>query len=168
MKYGISKLTEIGARHDAVVKLVETPPGPPVLATMVAEIYGDEATSYQELTAAAAQLAGHFRAEAGVREVDVMVSVPHDRVQFVLDRQQAAVHGVREAQLTRLLTTAVRGETVGDLRAEGERQPRNRGRGGGDRGGRAGQFSVTILTFCPTVRGRSASMPLSTSNRCTW
>ncbi|MAW62226.1 MAG: acriflavine resistance protein B [Planctomycetes bacterium] len=116
-------LTEIGARHDAVVKLVETPPGPPVLATMVAEIYGDEATSYQELTAAAAQLAGHFRAEAGVREVDVMVSVPHDRVQFVLDRQQAAVHGVREAQLTRLLTTAVRGETVGDLRAEGERQP---------------------------------------------
>lgn len=116
-------LTEIGDRHGAMVKLVETPPGPPVLATLVAEVYGGEASNYEEIVAAAEQLATHFRAEAGVREVDVMASAAHERVQFVLDRQQAAVHGVREASLTPLLRTAVEGEVVGDLRLAGERQP---------------------------------------------
>jgi multidrug efflux pump subunit AcrB len=116
-------LAEIGARHGALVKLVETPPGPPVLATLVAEVYGDESTSQLELVAAAEQLAQHFRVESGVRETEVVASAPHTRLEFELDRQQAAVQGVREAQLTPLLSTALAGEVVAGLRMEGERQP---------------------------------------------
>lgn len=116
-------LAEIGERNGALIKLVETPPGPPVLATLVAEVYGDESVSQAELEDAATQLARHLRAEAGVREIEVVASAPHTRLEFELDRQQAAVQGVREAQLTPLLSTALAGEVVADLRAEGERQP---------------------------------------------
>ncbi len=116
-------LAEIGERNDALIKLVETPPGPPVLATLVAEVYGDESASQLELEEAANQLALLLRDEAGVREVEVVASAPHTRIEFKLDRQQAAVQGVREAQLTPLLSTALAGEVVADLRVEGERQP---------------------------------------------
>lgn len=116
-------LAEIGERNGALIKLVETPPGPPVLATLVAEVYGDESASQAELEDAAMHLAQHLRTEAGVRETEVIASAPHTRVEFELDRQQAAVQGVREAQLTPLLSTALAGEVVADLRIEGERQP---------------------------------------------
>lgn len=116
-------LTEIGAQHGALIKLVEAPPGPPVLATLVAEVYGDESTAYSELVAAAGLLATRMQSESGVREVELVASAPHSRFEFDLDRQQAALQGVREAQLTPLLETALAGETVADLRLRGERQP---------------------------------------------
>jgi multidrug efflux pump subunit AcrB len=116
-------LAEIGARNGALIKLVETPPGPPVLATLVAEVYGNETSTHSELFAAAEQLAEHFVIEGGVREVEVVASAPHKRLEFDLDRQQAAVQGVREDQLTHLLSTALAGEVVAGLRWEGERQP---------------------------------------------
>lgn len=116
-------LTAIGEEHGAIIKLVETPPGPPVLATLVAEVYGNESSVHSELLEGAEQLARLMSAEAGVREVEVVASAEHTRLEFDLDRQQAALQGVRESQLTEILHTALAGEVVADLRMPGERQP---------------------------------------------
>jgi len=116
-------LTAIAERHGARLRIVEVPPGPPVLATVVAEVYGDESTPYEELVSGANQLAERMRAREGLAEVDVMAPEEHPRVHYALNRQQAAIHGVDEAQTTNLLGLAVGGTQAGTLRDPYERQP---------------------------------------------
>jgi multidrug efflux pump subunit AcrB len=117
------ELQAIADANGATIRLVETPPGPPVLATVVAEIRGDESTPYSELIAASYQLRDLMAEERGLREADVMASEDHERVRYVLDRQQAAVHGVTETQVTQIVGTALKGKRVATLREEHERQP---------------------------------------------
>ncbi len=116
-------LQAIADKNNATIRLVETPPGPPVLATVVAEIRGDESTPYPDLIAAAHQLRDLMAEERGLREADVMASEDHHRVRYVLDRQQAALHGVSEGQVSELVGTAVQGKRVATLREDDERQP---------------------------------------------
>ncbi|NOY92923.1 MAG: efflux RND transporter permease subunit [Deltaproteobacteria bacterium] len=117
------ELTAIAERHGAELRIVEVPPGPPVLATVVAEVYGDESTPYAELVRGAHELAGRIEAREGMAEVDVMAPEPHPRVHYALNRQQAAIHGIDEAQTTNLLGLAVGGVRAGSLRDPYERQP---------------------------------------------
>ncbi len=116
-------LQAIADQNGATIRLVETPPGPPVLATVVAEIRGDESTPYAQLIAASHQLRDLMAEERGLREADVMASTDHSRVRYVLDRQQAALHGVTETQVTQIVGTALKGKRVATLREEHERQP---------------------------------------------
>lgn len=116
-------LQAIADDNGATIRLVETPPGPPVLATVVAEVRGDESTPYSELIAASHQLRALMAEERGLREADVMASEEHERVRYVLDRQQAAQHGVSEAQVTELVGTAIKGKRVATMREGFERQP---------------------------------------------
>jgi len=116
------ELTAIAERHGASLRIVEVPPGPPVLATVVAEVYGDESTPYSELVQGAHQLAERIEAREGMAEVDVMAPARHPRLHYALNRQQAAIHGVDEAQTTGLLGLAVGGAPAGSLRDPYERQ----------------------------------------------
>lgn len=116
------ELQQIADRNQATIRLVETPPGPPVLATVVAEIRGDEGTAYSELIAASYQLRDLMQREPGLREADVMAAEVHDRVRYVLDRQQAAMHGVNEEQVTDLVGIAIKGRQVATMREDRERQ----------------------------------------------
>jgi multidrug efflux pump subunit AcrB len=116
------ELQQIADRNQATIRLVETPPGPPVLATVVAEIRGDEGTAYSELIAASYQLRDLMQKERGLREADVMASEGHERVRYVLDRQQAAMHGVNEEQVTDLVGIAIKGRQVATMREDRERQ----------------------------------------------
>ena len=116
-------LQQIADDNHAVMRLVEVPPGPPVLATVVAEIRAREGATLADMQAGAYELAEIMRDEPGVCEVDVMTPTDRERLHFSLDRTQAALHGVDEAQVAALLQTAVHGAPAATLRVPGERQP---------------------------------------------
>jgi len=116
-------LEAIARRHGVAMKLVEVPPGPPVLSTIVAEVYGSEDTPYAELVTAAGEVRQRMAREPGMGDLDVMATDPHERVDFALDRQQAALHGVDEAQVAALLGLALHGGSPALLRDARERQP---------------------------------------------
>lgn len=117
------RLEEIGARHEALVRIVELPPGPPVLASLVAEVRGRPDMTYGQLLQAAGQVADRFRAEPGVVEVDEVAEKPVERWLFVTDQEKAALAGVSVAEIAETIRTAVDGDDSVVLREPNERQP---------------------------------------------
>ena len=117
------ELEALAERHGASLKLVEVPPGPPVLSTVVAEVYGQEDTTYSELVSAARALRARMTGVRGLTDLDVLASDPRERIEYRLDRRQASLLGVEEAQTAPLLQAAVQGQEVSTLRISGERQP---------------------------------------------
>ena len=114
------QIAAIAARHGARAKIVEIPPGPPVLSTLVAEVYGPEHGRQMEL---ARRIESLFLETPGV--VDVDTSIPHPQPkQFVsVDREKASLHGIAPAQAIEALAAAVGGAPAGLLRAPREREP---------------------------------------------
>jgi multidrug efflux pump subunit AcrB len=89
-----SNLTRIARQHGAKIKLVEVPPGPPVYATLVAEVYGQPQQSYADLIAAGDHVLGLMKSEAGVVDVDYTVEADQTKYIFVVDKQKASLHGI--------------------------------------------------------------------------
>ncbi len=116
-------LERIAAEDDALLSIVELPPGPPVLSTIVAEVHGPVGVPIETLRAAAELVAAQMRTERGVVDVDVMVEEPRPRLDFVLDQEKAALHGVDQGTVARTLTLALDGLTPAVVHAPGERQP---------------------------------------------
>ncbi len=110
----------IASAWGASVKIVEVPPGPPVLATVVAEIYGQPHHRYDELIAAADIVKARMREERGVVEVDDYVEADQKKVVFRLDRDKAARNGVSVDDAPKTLRIALGGHDVGALHAPGE------------------------------------------------
>lgn len=102
-------LQEIGARHGANVKVVEVPPGPPVLAPIVAEIYGPEAEGRQ---AVARKVREILQATPGVVDVDDSTIAAAPRQLLVVDRAKAALAGVAQADIVATLRAGLAGEAV--------------------------------------------------------
>jgi multidrug efflux pump subunit AcrB len=100
------EIARIGARYGASVKVAEIPPGPPVLSTLVAEVYGP--TDEARRTAAAA-VKEVFESTPGVVDVDWTEEEPRDRRLVHLDRGRAAAAGVSAAQVTQVLQMALSG-----------------------------------------------------------
>ncbi|MDF3823446.1 efflux RND transporter permease subunit, partial [Leptospira sp. 96542] len=100
---------EIGAGHDANVKVVEVPPGPPVLAPIVAEIYGPEAEGRQ---AVARKVREILQATPGVVDVDDSTIAAAPRQLLVVDRAKAALAGVAQADIVATLRAGLAGEAV--------------------------------------------------------
>lgn len=115
-------LEELARSHGATMQLVEVPPGPPVLSTVVVEVRGSEEKLYSELTASAHHVARLMRAERGVTDVDVLAPQEHIRVEFVPDRDKAALHGVSAREVAHELRLALAGSEPATVRAAGERQ----------------------------------------------
>ncbi|MCX2979695.1 efflux RND transporter permease subunit [Halieaceae bacterium IMCC14734] len=106
------------------VKVVEAPPGPPVMSTLVAEVYGDELSSYAELSAAALQLRDRLAREAHVVDVDSSVEVAQQRrLRFVADKQKAALSGIATEDINLNLAIANQGYVAGYLNLVDEAQP---------------------------------------------
>ncbi len=100
----------IAALYGARVKVAEVPPGPPVLQTLVAEVYGPE---YERQVALARQVKELFVKTPGVVDVDWYIEDPQPRVHFVLDREKAALNGVTAEQVGQTLRLAVGGMEIG-------------------------------------------------------
>jgi multidrug efflux pump subunit AcrB len=116
-------LTRIARTHNARLKIVEAPPGPPVLATMVAEVYGQESTPYRDLIAAAEVVHQRLAREPGVVDVDDMTEAPETKYRFVPDQEKAALNGLSVEDIARTQQTLLDGATVGTVQQPLERSP---------------------------------------------
>ncbi len=113
----------VADRHGAKIQLVEVPPGPPVLATVVAEIYGEPDTPYGDLIAAGERIQELMRTEPFVVDIDDMAETARDKIDFVLDKEKAALHGVSTAAVIQSLRIALSGDTPATVHVPDERQP---------------------------------------------
>jgi multidrug efflux pump subunit AcrB len=116
-------LERIAAHHGARIKIVEVPPGPPVVSTLVAEIYGTPDKFYQQLIEGASHIQKVMRQEPFVVDIDDTVETPRERLDFVLDKEKAALHGVSTHMVTETLKMALSGGEPATVHEEGERQP---------------------------------------------
>jgi multidrug efflux pump subunit AcrB len=114
-------LTKIAQQTGANLKIVESPPGPPVISTLVAEIYGEPWQTHDQLRAGAKTVADRLSRELGVVDVDTTVEADQTRVQFVVDQVKAAINGVDQEELTKTLATTLGGTPVTAAEAVGER-----------------------------------------------
>jgi multidrug efflux pump subunit AcrB len=106
------ELDKIAAPFGARIKVAEVPPGPPVLQTLVAEVYGPDYKSQIEL---AAQIKKIFQQTAGVVDVDWYVQDPQTKYDLKVDLDKAALHGISPADVTRTLQVGLSGASAGLL-----------------------------------------------------
>ncbi len=104
------RVQTIGARSGARIKVAEVPPGPPVLQTLVAEVYGPDRASQLE---AARRIKEIFERTSGVVDVDWYVEDPQPGYRFVLDKEKAALYGISTEQMVQALRVAVSGVSPG-------------------------------------------------------
>lgn len=116
-------IERLAARAGASVKLVNVPPGPPVIATLVAEHYGQPTTDYAALIAAARTTAARLESEPGVVDVDVSAVAPSERWVFVPDQEKAALSGVSAAAIATALATSTGGAIAGFVAIDDEASP---------------------------------------------
>lgn len=102
----------IAKKYNANVKLVEVPPGPPVLSTLVAEIYGPD---YNQQIAIAKQVEQLFDSTQDVVDIDWMVEADQPEYHFTIDKEKAMRYGIAPAQVTATVTAALSGMNVGVL-----------------------------------------------------
>jgi multidrug efflux pump subunit AcrB len=117
------ELEAIASSHGAHIKLVEMPPGPPVIATVVAEIYGSPDHSYEDLISGGKAVQAIMKSEPFVVDMDDTSETPRDRINFVLDKEKAALHGVSTKMITQTLKTALSGGSPATVHRRGERRP---------------------------------------------
>ena len=110
-------LFEIAARHGGAVKVVEVPPGPPVLSTLVAEVYGPNEPQRRAL---AEQIHEIFLTTESVVDVDWTVEAAQPKRVFRVDLEKAALHGIPPGQVAQTLRLALVGESVGLLHVDQE------------------------------------------------
>jgi multidrug efflux pump subunit AcrB len=107
----------VAARNGARVKIAEVPPGPPVLQTIVAEIYGPD---YTRQMAIANQVRAIFDGTPGVVDSDTYVEDDQLQYRFTIDRDKAALSGVAQAEIDATLRIALSGMNAGLLHDERE------------------------------------------------
>ena len=106
------EIQKIAAAYNANVKVVEVPPGPPVLSTIVAEIYGPD---YQRQIALADSVQQILNNTRDVVDVDWMVEAPQVEYNYQVDREKAMQYGVVPQQITNNLQLALSNQPVSTL-----------------------------------------------------
>jgi multidrug efflux pump subunit AcrB len=112
-------LVEIGNRYGARIKVAEVPPGPPVLETLVAEVYGPDYKQQIELAKKIKQI---FQTTPGVVDVDWYVEDPQVKYDVKVDLDKAALHGISAADVTRTVQIGLDGATAGLLHSPESRE----------------------------------------------
>ncbi len=118
-------VTRIAAPYNAVLSIVEVPPGPPVISTITAEVSGAPTLSYAQLIAGAQELEARMRAvdPVHITQIDDTSEMPRPRLDVVIDRDKAARHGLLPAEISQALRMATRGHVLGATHAPHERDP---------------------------------------------
>ncbi|SRX72923.1 efflux RND transporter permease subunit [Aequorivita antarctica] len=105
-------IQEIGKKYGANVKIVEVPPGPPVLSTIVAEVYGP---NYDQQIAVAKQLENILNETPDVVDVDWMVEADQTEYEFIIDKEKAIRYGVTPQQIVYTMNMALSDKPVTNL-----------------------------------------------------
>jgi multidrug efflux pump subunit AcrB len=113
-------LAAIGAKYAATVKVVEVPPGPPVLAPLVAEVYGPDYAGQVEV---ARNLRERFVATADIVDVDDTIEADAPRYLVQVERARAAQLGLAQHQAAEALAVALNGTNAGYLRTGRAKYP---------------------------------------------
>jgi multidrug efflux pump subunit AcrB len=113
-------LKTIADRYGARIKVAEIPPGPPVLSTLVAEVYGPDQTTR---LAIARQVREILKKTPGVVDVDWYVEDDQPRYTFAVDKEKAALSGISTDDVVKTLRTALGGVDAGLLHLPGDKEP---------------------------------------------
>ena len=106
------ELQRIGQKFGANIKIVEVPPGPPVLSTLVAEVYGPD---YKEQMIIAQQLKEKFTEVQDVVDVDWMVEADQKELKFIIDKEKAMLNGVSPQQIVSSMNMALSDRPIGKI-----------------------------------------------------
>ncbi|HET9552169.1 MAG TPA: efflux RND transporter permease subunit [Anaeromyxobacteraceae bacterium] len=109
------ELERLLAPSQARLKVVEIPPGPPVLATMVAEVYGPSAAERDRLAGEVRRAFGEVK---GIVDVDSTLNATAPKLELAVDREKAALHGVQPAHVIQTLAAAGLGAPLGTFHVE--------------------------------------------------
>jgi multidrug efflux pump subunit AcrB len=113
------ELDKIAAPFGARIKVAEVPPGPPVLETLVAEVYGPD---YKSQTKLAAKIKKIFQETPGVVDVDWYVEDPQTKYDMKVQLDKAALQSVSAAEITRTVQIGLNGATAGLLHDPSSRE----------------------------------------------
>lgn len=115
-------LTKIAEKYGATIAVAEVPPGPPVMQTLVAEIYGPDAADRRTL---AAKVKDIFQNTEGVVDVDWIQQAPRLREVLTIDAEKAARSGISEEQIVQTLALSVQGISFDLFHLPGEKEDVN-------------------------------------------
>jgi multidrug efflux pump subunit AcrB len=102
-------VTAIAAKYGATVAVAEVPPGPPVLQTLVAEIYGGSDGARVKL---ATQVKELLTAADGVVDVDWYREEPRRKLVITVDKEKAALNGISAGEISRTVELALKGQAI--------------------------------------------------------
>lgn len=108
-------LAPVAQQYGANVKVVEVPPGPPVMSPLVAEVYG---LDYGQQVEVAKTVQQTFIETPDIVDVDSTIEAPQEKWNVVVDRARAAYFGVNQATIAQAISTALNGEDVSYLHNE--------------------------------------------------
>jgi multidrug efflux pump subunit AcrB len=113
------RVAAIAAKYGARVAVAEVPPGPPVLQTLVAEVYGPNEANRLAL---AHKVIDIFHTTKGVVDTDWYIEADQAKVRFLLDKEKAALHGISDEAVAQTLKIAVGGAAVDLLHLPREKE----------------------------------------------
>ena len=113
-------MAKLGREYGANIKLVEDPPGPPVRATVVAEIYGPDYNKQREI---AGEIRALFAKTAEVVDIDDSVKEKQEKYQLVVDKEKAALAGISTEQIVQTLRMSLSGMAVSTLHRPEAKNP---------------------------------------------
>lgn len=105
-------IQEVADKYGAIAKVVEVPPGPPVMSTIVAEVYGPD---YHGQIKLANEVKNILHNTTDVVDVDWMVEDDQTQFVFEIDREKSMLYGVAPKQITHQMNLALGNGTVGQL-----------------------------------------------------
>lgn len=110
----------IGNQYGARIQVSEVPPGPPVVQTLVAEVYGPDLAGQTQV---AQQIKSIFQKTPGVVDTDWYVEDPQPRMVMRVDEVKAAQHGIAVSDVAHALALAISGTQVGLIHDQASREP---------------------------------------------
>lgn len=113
-------IDQIEKKYNANIKIAEVPPGPPVLQTLVVEVYGPDYNKQIEL---ARNIEKIFVQEPGVVDVDIYMEDPHPQLTFKINHQKAKNSFISIPQITSALAIAFNGQVTGLLHDQNALEP---------------------------------------------
>ncbi|MEL4454536.1 efflux RND transporter permease subunit [Lutimonas vermicola] len=106
------EIQRIGQKFGANVKVVEVPPGPPVLSTLVAEVYGP---NHQQQIQIADQLKNKFAEVEDVVDIDWMVEDDQTEYKFIIDKEKAILNGISPQQIVNTMQMSLSDQAIGKM-----------------------------------------------------
>ncbi len=116
------RIAAIAHSYDARVAVAEVPPGPPVLQTLVAEVYGPDEKDRHALARTVRDI---FKSTPGVVDVDSYLEADQPKARFIIDKEKAALHGISAETISQTLRIAVGGESIDLLHLPREKEDVN-------------------------------------------